>query len=89
MRQKEEKPYPIIDEEDGSCLSAQEPIADAVAYAEETEVSIPGLLQSWDELLECITEGEQELERGEAIPWICRHMRMHPNLPIDIISGKQ
>lgn len=68
---KEGKPYPIIEEEDGSCLSAQEPTA-GVAYAEDAVAvmkHIPGLPESWDELVECLKDGEQELERGEGIPW--------------------
>ena len=69
---KEEKPYPIIDEEDGSTMNTNEP-SGALAYAEshdyvETE-SIPGLPESWDDLLDCLKEGEEELERGEYIPW--------------------
>lgn len=65
------KPYPRIDEEDGSVMTANEPIG-AVAYADEaTKVDfrpIPGLPQTWDELLECLEEGEKEIERGEYIP---------------------
>lgn len=70
---KESKPYQILEEEDGSCLTAQEPVAGAYAYAEtwqeNSPASIPGLPQSWDELLECIAEGEEEFKRGECIPW--------------------
>ena len=34
---KESKPYPIVEEEDGSCMTAQEPVAD-VAYSYEGTV---------------------------------------------------
>lgn len=34
---KESKPYPIVEEEDGSCMTAQEPVAD-VAYSYEGNV---------------------------------------------------
>lgn len=70
---KESKPYPPIEEEDGSCLSVREPAAEAFAYAEDMiiahQTTIAGLPQSWEDLLECVAEGEQELERGEGIPW--------------------
>ena len=69
---KESKPYPVIEEEDGSCLTAQEPAAEAVAYTkndmEKDFGPIPGLPQTWDELMECIEEGIEEYERGEYIP---------------------
>jgi hypothetical protein len=76
---KESKPYPVIEEEDdgayqssGSCLTAQEPAAEAVAYPingmEKDFGPIPGLPQTWDELKECIEEGIEEYERGEYIP---------------------
>lgn len=68
---KESKPYPIFDEEDGSCLTAAEP-AGATAYAEPYTHAeaphIPGLPETWDELLECLKEGEEEIERGGGIP---------------------
>ena len=69
---KENKPYPIIEEEDGSTLSAQEPlgaVAFTESYAPAEQQTIPGLPESWDELLDCLREGEEELERGEYIPW--------------------
>ena len=69
---KESKPYPIIEEEDGSCLTAREPAADAIAYPEGTTKNdfgpIPGLPQTWNELMACIEEGIEEYERGEYIP---------------------
>ncbi len=68
---KESKPYPIIEEEDGSCMTAAEP-AEAVAYAEPfahvEPRHIPGLPENWDELLECLKEGEEEIECGGGIP---------------------
>ena len=61
---KECKPYPIFDEEDGSCLSAHEPVAD-VAYACE-EIVLPddmayarienGVLQVTPDIVEEIAE---------------------------------
>ena len=70
---KENKPYPKIEEENGSCLTADEPVGAIAAYPEvcvEPEIyDIPGLPKSWDELMDCITEGEEEFERGESIPW--------------------
>jgi len=67
-RMKESKPYPRIEEEDCSCLTAHEP-AVGTAYTEqnlhEEPRHIPGLPESWDELLECLKEGEEEIERGE------------------------
>ena len=65
---KENKPYPHIEEEDGSSLTACEP-AVALAYAEPSAPTehphIPGIPETWDELLDCLREGEEELERGE------------------------
>lgn len=62
---KENKSYPQIEEEDGSCLTANEPVG-AIAYSEayvEPEIcDIPGLPKSWDELMDCIAEGEEEFE---------------------------
>ena len=68
---KESKPYPMIEEEDGSCLIAQEPAAD-VAYAFE-EVVVPddvdyahivnGVLQVTPDIEEEIAE----VERGETV----------------------
>lgn len=37
MKMKESKPYPIVEEEDSSCMTAQEPVAD-VAYSYEGTV---------------------------------------------------
>ena len=68
---KESKPYPMIEEEDVSCLTAQEPAAD-VAYAYE-EVVVPddvdyahvvnGVLQVTPDIEEEIAE----VERGETV----------------------
>ena len=30
---------------------------------------IPGLPETYDELMECLEESEAEFERGETIPW--------------------
>ena len=69
---KESKPYPRIDEEDGSVMMANEPVG-AVAYADEIMVNdfrpIPGLPETWSELQECLKEGEKEIERGEYVEW--------------------
>ena len=68
---KESKPYPMIEEEDSSCLTAQEPAA-GVAYAYE-EVVVPddmdyahvvnGVLQVTPDIEEEIAE----VERGETV----------------------
>ena len=68
---KEGKPYPIQEEEDGSCLTAQEPSAE-LAYAYE-EVVLPddvdyahildGVLQVTPDIEEEIAE----VERGETV----------------------
>ncbi|MBQ7571567.1 MAG: hypothetical protein IJT19_04940 [Bacteroidaceae bacterium] len=66
MTMKESKLYPIIDEEDGSCLTAQEPAAD-VAYAYEEFVMpddvtyahiVDGVLQVTPDIEEEIAEAE-------------------------------
>ena len=68
---KESKPYPVLDEEDGSCLSVQEPAAD-VAYAYEEPVIpddvdyahiVDGVLQVTPDIEEEIVE----VERGEVV----------------------
>ena len=68
---KESKPYPKFDEEDGSCLTAQEPAADA-AYAYEEPVIpddvayahiVDGVLQVTPDMEEEIAE----VERGETV----------------------
>ena len=79
MMKKESKPYPIIDEEDdgayqssGYSMIASEPVG-AVAFAEEAVetkyLHIPGLPETWDELLDCLKEGEEAYERGEGVLW--------------------
>ena len=79
---KESKPYPRIDEEDGSVMMASEPVG-AVAYADEVMVNdsrpIPGLPQTWSDLQECLKEGEKEIERGEYVEWgdFVQQMRLH------------
>ena len=68
---KKNKPYPQMEEEDNSILNAKDAVG--VDYADTTEEvkqdGIPGLPQTWDELMECIAEGEEEYDSGEAIPW--------------------
>ena len=68
---KENKPYPIMEEEDGSCLTAREPVADA-AYAYEQPVIpddvayahiVDGVLQVTPDIEEEIAEAE----RGEVV----------------------
>lgn len=80
---KESKPYPRIEEENGSSLTAQEPSV-AYAYADNCQVEspaeIPGLPRSWDELVECVTEGEEELERGDFLPWETATQRIKAHL---------
>ena len=58
LTMKESKPYPIIEEEDNSCLTAQEPAAD-VAYAHIED----GVLQVTPDVEEEIAE----VERGEVV----------------------
>ena len=71
MTMKESKPYPVLDEEDGCCQSAQEPAAD-VAYAYEEPVIpddvdyahiVDGVLQVTPDIEEEIAE----VERGEVV----------------------
>ena len=66
------KPYPKIEEENGSCLTANEHVG-VVAYSETSvepeTLDIPGLPKSWEDLMDCISEGEEEFERGESILW--------------------
>ena len=68
---KESKPYPVLEEEDGSCKTAQEPAAD-VAYAYEEPVLpddvdyahvVDGVLQVTPDIEEEIAE----VERGEVV----------------------
>jgi len=68
---KESKPYPIIEEEEGSCLNAQEPVADT-AYAYEESVTpddveyahiVDGVLQVTPDIEEDIAE----VKRGEVV----------------------
>ena len=71
MTMKENKPYPIIGEEDGSCLSAQEPAADAAIAYNETVIPddvdyariVNGVLQVTPDIEEEI----DEVERGEVV----------------------
>ena len=50
----------------------------------EVEIGqIPGIPHTWDELSECLKEGEEEYERGEGILWedavqqIKSHLRIY------------
>lgn len=71
---KEKKPHSPIEESSDSMM-VQEPIASATAFAdtieEDAPLDIPGLPQTWDELMDCVKEGEEEFERGEAISYLC------------------
>ena len=76
------KPYPMIEEEDSGTQTMNEPAIAAVYAKPYTPVEhrpISGLPKNWDELLDCIKEGEEELERGEYIPWdvAAKNMRNH------------
>ena len=73
---KEGNQYPQFDEEDGSCMTASEPVAalsePAVAVMPHTpetmhnRFAIPkGMPQSVEEALSDIDEGEKEFEQGE------------------------
>lgn len=68
---KEIKPYPVFDEENGSCMKTQEPVAD-VTYAYEEPVIpddvayahiVDGVLQMTPDIEEEIAE----VERGEVV----------------------
>ena len=54
-------------------MMVQEPIASVTVFADTIEddapLEIPCLPQTWDELMDCIKESEDEFERGEVIPW--------------------
>ena len=68
---KERKPYPILDEEDGSCLTAQEPAA-GVAYTFEEPVIPDGVAHAHivDGVLQVSPDIEEEIaevERGEVV----------------------
>ena len=77
---KEKKPHSQIEESFDSMM-VQEPIASATAFAdtieEDAPLDIPGLPKTWDELMDCIKEGEEEFERGEAIPWDVADVLFH------------
>ena len=45
-----------------------------------TPYEVPGLPKSWEELQELIEDGEQEYERGEAIPWETATKRMKTHI---------
>lgn len=81
---KESKPYPRFEEEDGSCQSAKDPAITAYSFADTchagTPAEIPGLPHSWDELVECVAEGEEEFERGEFMTWETATQRIKAHL---------
>ena len=68
---KESKPYLILDEEDGSCLTAQEPTADEAYTYEEPVIPddvayahiVDGVLQVSPDIEDEIAE----VERGEVV----------------------
>lgn len=68
---KEGKTYPVLDEENGSCLTAQEPAAGAVYAYEEPVIPddvayahiVDGVLQVTPDMEEEIAE----VERGEVV----------------------
>ena len=68
---KKNKPYPQIEEENNSTLKAKEVLD--VAYVDTIEEvkqdRVPGLPQTWEDLVDCIAEGEEAYERGEIISW--------------------
>ena len=67
---KESKPYPQINEEDGSCLTACESVAAAYAYE---EVTLPGdvaYARIADGVLQVTPDIEEEIaeaDRGETV----------------------
>lgn len=71
MTMKESKPYPIIEEEDGSSMTAQEPAADTAYTYEEPVIPddveyahiVDGVLQ----VSPSIDEEIAEVERGEVV----------------------
>ena len=71
MMKKESKPYPIIDEEDGSSLSAQEPICNAACDYDEfvipDEVSYARIVDGVLQITPDIEEEVAEVERGETV----------------------
>ena len=71
MMKKESKPYPIIDEEDGSSLSAQEPICNAACDYDEfvipDEVAYARIVDGVLQITPDIEEEVAEVERGETV----------------------
>lgn len=68
---KESKPYPVLEEENGSCMTAQEPAVDMAYTYEEPVIPdgvdyahiVDGVLQVTPDIEEEITE----VERGEVV----------------------
>ena len=56
----------------------------ATSYAESTTVPLPphieGLPETWDDLMKCFDEAEDEYERGETIPWEDARMRIRKHI---------
>ena len=71
LTMKESKPYPIIEEEDNSCLTAQEPAADvAYACAEPVIPDDVAYAHIVDGVLQVTPDVEEEIaevERGEVV----------------------
>ena len=70
-KEKESKPYPIIDEEDGCSLSAQEPICNAACDYDEfvipDEVAYARIVDGVLQITPDIEEEVAEVERGETV----------------------
>jgi hypothetical protein len=71
MMMKESKPYPIIEEEDGSCMTAQEPIGNAAYAYEEAvlpdEVAYAHIVDGVLQVTPDIEDEIAEVERGETV----------------------
>jgi hypothetical protein len=67
---KESKPYPMIEEEDGSCLTAQESACVAYPYEEVAlpdEVTYANIVDGILQVTPDIEEEIAEAERGETV----------------------
>lgn len=68
---KESKPYPVLEEEDGSCLTAAEPSAElAYAYKEPVIPDDVDYVRIVDGVLQVTPDMEEEIaevERGETV----------------------
>lgn len=67
----ESKPYPNIEEEDGSCMTAQELVADAAIAYEETvipdDVDFAHIVNGTLQVTPDIEDEIAEVERGETV----------------------